>query len=81
MSEIPMADIANALVAYATKYARTHDEFWTTEQAAEYLKVSPRVVNREVRRGLPHYRFGQGGMRFKKVDIDRYYTKYKIELE
>jgi excisionase family DNA binding protein len=53
-------------------------EMYDLEQAARYLGVHPRTVNREINRGnLEGYAIGRG-FRVKRSELDRYVEQRKI---
>ena len=53
-------------------------EMYDLEQAARYLGVHPRTVNREINRGhLEGYAIGRG-FKVKRTDLDRYVEQRKI---
>ena len=51
-------------------------------QVARYLNVSPRTVRRLMKvKNLPHHKVGQKLVRYNKSQIDKWLTKYSINLE
>jgi excisionase family DNA binding protein len=53
-------------------------EMYDLEQAARYLGVHPRTVNREINRGnLEGYAIGRG-FRVKRAELDRYLEQRRI---
>ena len=51
-------------------------------QVARYLNVSPRTVRRLMKvKNLPHLKVGQKLVRYNKSQIDKWLTKYSINLE
>ena len=51
-------------------------------QVARYLNVSPRTVRRLMKvKNLPHLKVGSKLVRYNKSQIDKWLTKYSINLE
>ena len=50
----------------------TEEALFTTYTLAEYLKVSPRTVQREVERGKLSFVMVGGRRRYRRDDVERY---------
>jgi excisionase family DNA binding protein len=56
------------------------DCFLDKRRAAEYLSVSPRLL--EARKDIPRFRFGSGGkVLFKRSELDAWMEKYRVGIQ
>jgi len=52
------------------------EEIWTKEELAEYLKITPRMVDKLRKQGMPCFKLGKL-VRFNKEDILEWIYKNK----
>lgn len=55
------------------------NEWLNTQEASEFLKVTPRSLHNYKERGLIPFSISRGKLLFRKIDLEKYLMEHRVE--